>query len=183
MEAWICWVIAPTGRNSCVWWAGAQRVRVYDNRVCRSAISPARRSGLPDTTRAIMGASVGEVVVCVAVPERAKVLRNLRGANLEEFQKFHEPIFDRSQDAPLKGLGRPAFRHVPTHRQPVGELALRFLVASFAAPSDGPNIERTAATARSGRSVHTMPAFRFRWLIEQGDLSSVLHSTPRAYGP
>jgi len=90
-----------------------------------------------------------EIVVRVALlkqprkplSKRANVVRNILRASFKELQKFYEPIFDRSRDALLKRLRRPALRNVPTHRHPIGELALGFLIASLAAPTDGPNVE------------------------------------------
>jgi hypothetical protein len=121
-----------------------------------------------------MRPTIGDIVVCVALLEQprkslskqANIVRNLLGAKLEKIQKLYESIFDRSQNARFEGLGRPAFRNVPAHRHAICEIALGFLVASFTAPTDGPNVERAAATAHGGRSVHTVPAFRFTGLVE-----------------
>jgi hypothetical protein len=117
---------------------------------------------------------VGEVVVRVAlveeprkpISEGAYVPGKICRMNLQGPQELDQPIFDQPQDARFEGLSRPAFRHVPTHRQPVGELALGFLIAAFTAPTNRTNIERAASTAHGGRSVHTVPAFRFTGLVE-----------------
>ena len=135
-----------------------------------------------------MRTPVGEVAVGIAlieqpresVSQHANIVRNMLRPLIYELEELHKCIIDRSQDAPFQRLSRPPLHQVPTHRQPIGELALGLLVAAFAAPANGPNIERTAATARSGRSVHTVPAFRFPGLFKERALSELPH---RAYGP
>jgi hypothetical protein len=122
-----------------------------------------------------MGTTVGEIAMGIALLKEPQeplckptnVVRNTVQMNLQNPQEVDEPIFDRSQDALFERLGRPAFRHVPTHRQPIRELALGLLIATFPAPTDGSDVEGAAAAARSRRSVHTVPTLRFVGLVEE----------------
>ena len=86
--------------------------------------------------------------------------------SFQKLQELDEPVFDQPQDARLERVRWPSLRHVPTDRQPIRQLALGLLIASFAALADGPNVERAASTARSGRSVHAVPTLRFTGLVE-----------------
>ena len=122
-----------------------------------------------------MRTPVGEVAVGIALVEQpresvsqhANIVRNFLRSHTYEVEELHECIFDRPQDARLERVRWPAFSHVPTHRQPIGELALGFLIASFPAPANGSNIERASATARGWRGVHTVPTLRFVGLVEE----------------
>ena len=101
-----------------------------------------------------MRTTIGQIEARVAlleqprkpISERANVVRNILGPNLQEREKLHKSIFDRSQDPLLKSLGRPPLGKVPAERQPIGKLALGLLITAFATPSNRSRIERAAAT-------------------------------------
>jgi len=122
-----------------------------------------------------MRTPVGEVAVGIALVEQpresvsqhANIVRNMLRPLIYELEELHKCIFDCSQDASFQRLSRPALHKVPTHRQPIGELALGFLIASFPAPANGSNIERASTTARGWRGVHTVPTLRFVGLVEE----------------
>jgi len=101
-----------------------------------------------------MRPTIGQVVVRIAlleesgelVSERSNLARDFLCALFQELQQLRERIFNGSQDPLFEGLGWPTFGEVPAERQSIGELALLFLTAALATPSDGPDIKRAAAT-------------------------------------